>query len=193
MTVANPLLILGISGSLRRASYNTALLRAAVELMPPGMTLEVFDLAPLPMFNQDAERPFPKPVAEFRARVAQADALLIATPEYNSSISGVLKNAIDWASRPPQQPLKGKPVAIMGASTGNFGTVRAQLHLRQILTHVGALPLGKPEVLVARAEQAFDAAGNLTEATARGLLQELLVALGQWIALVAPPGGPRPM
>jgi len=134
------------------------------------MTVESFDLAPLPMFNQDAEKPFPEAVAEFRARVAQADALLIATPEYNSSVSGALKNAIDWASRSPQQPRNGKPVAIMGASTGNFGTLRAQLHLRQILTHVGALPLGKPEVLVARAEQAFDAEGRLVDTAARGFL-----------------------
>ena len=104
-------------------------------------------------------------MVEFRAPCGlQADALLIATPEYNSSVSGALKNGIDWASRSPQQPLNGKPVAIMGASTGNFGTLRAQLHLRQILTHVGALPLGKPEVLVARAEQAFDPVGNLTDA-----------------------------
>ena len=110
-----------------------------------------------------------------------ADALLIATPEYNSSISGALKNALDWASRPPQQPLNGKPVAIMGASTGNFGTVRAQLHLRQVLTHVGALPLGKPEVLVARAEQVFDQEGRLTDPAARGFLESLLGALARWI------------
>jgi chromate reductase, NAD(P)H dehydrogenase (quinone) len=159
MTASDPLQVLGISGSLRKASYNTALLRAAAELMPAGMKLETFDLLPLPMFNQDSEKPFPGVVAEFRARVAQADALLIATPQYNSSVSGALKNAIDWASRSPQQPLNGKPVAIMGASTGNFGTLRTQLHLRQILTHVGALPLGKPEVLVARAEQVFDPVG----------------------------------
>jgi chromate reductase len=125
-------------------------------------------------------------VADYRTRLAQADALLIATPEYNSSISGALKNAIDWASRSPQQPVNGKPVAIMGASTGNFGTVRAQLHLRQILTHVGALPLGKPEVLVARAEQAFDADGNLVDPAARGFLRDLLVALGRWIERMLP-------
>ena len=180
MTTSSSLHVLGISGSLRKASYNTALLQAAAELMPPGMTLEVFDLAPLPLFNQDTEKPFPEAVVEFRTRLAQADALLIATPEYNSSLSGALKNAIDWASRPPKPPLNGKPVAIMGASTGNFGTVRGQLHLRQVLTHVGALPLGKPEVLVARAEQAFDAEGRLVEAAARGFLQDLLAALARW-------------
>ncbi len=186
MTIPNSLHVLGISGSLRRASYNTALLRTAAELMPPGMRLETFDLSPLPMFNQDIEKPFPPIVAEFRSRIAQADALLIATPEYNSSVSGALKNAIDWASRPPKPPLTGKPVAIMGASTGNFGTLRAQLHLRQILTHVGALPLGKPEVLVARAEQAFDAEGKLIDPAARGFVQDLLVALARWTRQVSP-------
>lgn len=186
MMASNTLHVLGISGSLRRGSYNTALLRAAGEMMPSGMRLEIFDLSPLPMFNPDTEKPFPGIVETFRSRLAQADAVLIATPEYNSSISGALKNALDWASRPPHQPLNGKPVAIMGASTGNFGTVRAQLHLRQILTHLGALPLGKPEVLVARAEQAFDAHGNLTDATACGFLRDLLVALEKWIRLVSP-------
>jgi chromate reductase, NAD(P)H dehydrogenase (quinone) len=124
-------------------------------------------------------------VVELRTCLAQVDALLIATPEYHSSISGALKNAIDWASRPPKQPLAGKPVAIMGASTGNFGTVRAQLHLRQVLTHVGALPLGKPEVLVAHAEQAFDAEGRLVDAAARGFLQDLLAALAGWTQRVS--------
>lgn len=176
--------ILGISGSLRQASYNTALLRAAEELMPTNMDMEIFDLSPLPMFSQELENPFPDSVVHFRARLAQADAVLIATPEYNASISGVLKNAIDWASRPPQNPLNGKPVAIMGASKGNFGTLRAQLHLRQILTHVGALPLGKPEVLVARAKQVFNAEGKLVDPATAGYLQDLLTALASWIQLV---------
>jgi chromate reductase len=186
MTIAKPLLVLGISGSLRKASYNTALLHAAFDLMPPGMTLEIFDLSQLPMFNQDFEKPFPEAVVAFRDKIAQSDALLIATPEYNSSITGTLKNALDWASRSPQLPLQGKPAAIMGASTGNFGTLRAQLHLRQILTHVGALPLGKPEVLVARAEQAFDADRKLVDASARGFLRDLLVALAKWSVRVSP-------
>lgn len=176
--------VLGVSGSLRRGSYNTALLRAADEMLPAGMRLEVFDLSPLPMFNQDTEVPLPGPAATFRARLAQADALLIATPEYNASISAVLKNAIDWASRGPGSPLVGKPVAIMGASTGNFGTVRAQAHLRQVLTHTGALPLGKPEVLVARAEQAFDSEGRLIDEAARAFLRDLLAALLHWVRRV---------
>ncbi len=187
MTILKPFLIVGFSGSLRKSSYNSALLHAAAELLPPGVTLEIIDLAPLPMFNQDFEKPFPEAVNAFRSQLAQADALLIASPEYNSSITGALKNALDWASRSPQPPLQGKPVAIMGASTGNFGTLRAQLHLRQILTHVGALPLGKPEVLVARAEQAFDADGKLVDTAARGFLRDLLLALAKWSERVSPP------
>ena len=186
MTSLTTLNVLGISGSLRRNSYNSALLQAAEELMPPGMTLEIFDLAPLPMFNPDSEKPFPEVVLDFRTRLAQADAVLIATPEYNSSISAALKNAIDWASRSPNAPLNGKPVAVMGASTGNFGTLRAQLHLRQILTHVGALPLGKPEVLVGRAEQAFDADWYLVDKLARGFLRDMLAALAEWTERVSP-------
>lgn len=185
MTTSTPLHILGISGSLRKKSYNTALLRAAADLLPPSMTLEIFDLVSLPIFHPDFEKPFPEPVTAFRAKLAQADALLIATPEYNSSISGALKNALDWASRPPDQPLNHKPVAIMGASTGNFGTVRAQLQLRQVLTHVGALPLSKPEVLVARAEQSFDAEGHLIDPNACGFLHDLLIALARWVQQVS--------
>ena len=187
MTTYNPMQVLGISGSLRRDSYNTALLRAAAELMQPEMTLELFDLAVLPMFNQDSEKPFPDAVVELRTKLAQADALLIATPEYNSSISGALKNAIDWASRSPKQPLNGKPTAIIGVSTGNFGTLRAQLHLRQILTHVGALTLGKPEVLVGRAEQVFDAQGHLIDPTTCGFLRDLLTTLVEWTLRVSQP------
>jgi chromate reductase len=152
--------------------------------MRTNMSMEIFGLSPLPMFSQELENPFPESVVHFRARLAQADAVLIATPEYNASISGVLKNAIDWASRPPQNPLNGKPVAIIGASKGNFGTLRAQLHLRQILTLVGALPLGKPEVLVARAEQIFNAEGKLVDPATGGYLQDLLTALASWIQLV---------
>ncbi len=184
MDITKPLSVLGISGSLRKASHNTALLHAASDLMPAGMMLDIFDLSPLPIFNQDFEKPFPE---AFRQKLAEADAVLIAVPEYNSSITGALKNALDWASRSPQPPLLGKPVAIMGASTGNFGTLRAQLHLRQILTHVGALPLGKPEVLVARAEKAFDADGKLVDETARGFLRDLLVALAKWSRVVSTP------
>lgn len=181
MSNNQPVKILGLSGSLRKASYNTSLLKSASELMPEGMNLHIFDLTPLPMFNPDFEKPFPESVAELRRQIAEADAVLIATPEYNSSVSSTLKNAIDWASRPPNKPLEGKPVAIIGVTTGNFGTVRAQLQLRQILTHVGALLMAKPEVLISRAEQVFDSDGLLTDETARGFLRDFIGALSQWV------------
>lgn len=177
--------ILGISGSLRAGSYNTALLRTAAELLPPDMTIEIVDLAGMPVFNVDQEKPFPEAVNQLRDRIAAADAVLIATPEYNSSISGALKNALDWASRQPQPPLAGKPVAVIGASTGLFGTARAQVQLRQVLTHLGALVLPKPEVMVAKAEEAFDENGNLISESARGFLKELLARLGAWTRRVA--------
>jgi chromate reductase len=180
MHTNSPLRVLGITGSLRAASFNTALLSAAAELLPPEMTLEIIDLADLPMFNVDTEKPFPESVAQFREKIAIADAVLISTPEYNTSISGVLKNALEWASRAPQPPFTNKPVAIMGASTGVFGTARAQIVLRQVLTHIGALVLPKPEVMVAKAQDAFDEQGNLVNETTRGFLKDLLVALADW-------------
>jgi len=173
--------VLGISGSLRRGSYNTGLLRAASELLPEGMTLQTFDLSSIPLYNDDVRAlGYPKPVQEFRDRIAAADALLIATPEYNYSIPGVLKNAIDWASRPPDPPLDAKPVAMMGASTGNFGTVRAQMHLRQVCVYCDMFLLNRPEVLVMRAQEKFDANGRLVDETTRGFVRDLLVALADW-------------
>jgi chromate reductase len=177
----DPIRILGFSGSLRKGSYNTALLRAAGELLPDGATLETFDLSPIPMYNDDVRaKGFPESIGIFRDRIAAADALLIATPEYNYSIPGVLKNALDWASRPPDQPLFGKPVAVMGASTGNFGTVRAQMHLRQVFVTTNMLPINKPEVLVAQAKDKFDSESRLTDETTRGFVRELLEALVAW-------------
>jgi len=173
--------VLGISGSLRKSSYNTALLTAASELLPEDMTLETCDLSPIPLYNEDVRSlGYPKAVKEFRDRIAASDALLIATPEYNYSIPGVLKNAIDWASRPPDYPLDGKPAAIMGASTGSFGTVRAQMHLRHVCVGCNMLPLNDPEVLMMRAQEKFDARGRLTDETTRGLVRDLLVALSDW-------------
>lgn len=180
MTQEPPIHILGVSGSLREASYNTSLLLAAAELLPQDMTLEIIDLADLPMFDVDMEKPLPDAVAWFRQKVARADAVLISTPEYNSSISGVLKNALDWGSRAPEPPFSGKPVAIMGASTGIFGTARAQVQLRQVLTHLGALVLSKPEVMVPKAQEVFDENGRLTNETTRGFLKDLLRALADW-------------
>jgi chromate reductase len=173
--------VLGFSGSLRKGSYNTGLLRAAAELLPTGMTLETFDLAPLPLFNEDVlAAGAPQPVQQFKARIATADALLIATPEYNYSIPGVLKNAIDWASRPlADSPLNGKPLAIMGAG-GMYGTVRAQIHLRQVAVFTNMLPLNKPEVMIQRARDKFDANGNLTDEHSREQIRALLEALAAW-------------
>ena len=179
--MASPVHILGFSGSLRRGSFNTALLRAAFQLLPPDATLETFDLAPIPLYNADVEAAgFPEPVVRFKQRITAADALLIATPEYNYSISGVLKNAIDWASRPPKDsPLSGKPVAFMGAG-GLLGTARAQYHLRQVCVFTNMLPVNRPEVFVMRASEKFDAEGNLTDEMYRELIRALLVSLADW-------------
>lgn len=173
--------VLGISGSLRKGSYNTALLQEAKKLLPEHMTLEIFDISQIPMYNEDVrEQGFPKPVQQLRDRIMAADALLIATPEYNYNIPGVLKNAFDWASRPPNPPLNDKPVAIMGATTGMFGTVRAQLALRQVFVFANMHPLNKPEVLVTMAKEKFDANGNLTDKTTRDFIRQLLENLYNW-------------
>jgi chromate reductase len=173
--------VLGIAGSLRRKSYNKELLAAAGRLMPEGMTLEVFDLAPIPLYNEDVrEQGFPPAVEELRKKIAAADAVLIAMPEYNFSIAGVLKNAIDWASRPPEQPFRDKPVAIMGATTGVWGTIRGQYHLRQVLGCLDAHILHKPEIMVAQVNTKVDAEGRLVDQTALDLLKTQMAALKAW-------------
>ncbi len=173
--------VLGISGSLRRASYNTGLLRAASELLPDGMTLEIYDLSSIPLYNQDiADIAFPEPVKHFKERIRAADALLIATPEYNYSVTGVLKNAIDWASRPPQENAwNDKPLAIVGAG-GLGGTARAQLALRHIAVFVNMHVVNKPELRVVRSWEKFDKEGNLTDEAVRKELRALLEALAAW-------------
>jgi len=172
--------VLGISGSLRKSSFNTALLRIADELKPAGMTIQVADIAAIPLYNEDVRaQGFPAPVEALRQQIKAADALLIACPEYNYSMSGVLKNAIDWASRPPEQPFAGKPLAIMGAAAGMAGSARAQYHLRQACVFLDMHPLNKPEVLIGAAQSKFDAQGNLTDETARGLIRDLLAALAK--------------
>ncbi len=171
--------ILGISGSLRRDSHNTGLLRAAARALPPGAELVRFDgLAELPPFDEDADvTPGPAPVERLRAAIAEADAVLISTPEYNASVPGVLKNAIDWASRPfPDNSLRGKPVAVVGASTGLFGAVWAQAELRKVLHHTGA-DVVDAELPVGMADYAFDADGDLADPELRQRLQELVEAL----------------
>ena len=175
--------ILAISGSLRKASYNTLALRAAAELAPEGVEVTLFEgMREIPLYDDDirAGSGFPAPVAAFRAAIKAADALLIASPEYNFSVSGVLKNAIDWASRAPDQSFDGKPVAVMGAATGLYGTARSQYDLRKILAGLNAHLLNKPEVLIAGAAAKFDAEGRLTDETARGLIAQQVAALRDW-------------
>ena len=173
--------VLGFSGSLRKGSFNAAVLRAAVELTPVDMRLETFDLHGMPLYDGDVEAAgLPDTVRRFRERIGAADALLIVTPEYNYSMAGVLKNAIDWASRPPDQPFRGKPVAIAGASMGGFGTARAQYHLRQTCVYLEMIPLNKPEVFVSAAHQKVDAEGRLTDEPSRAAIRALLEALAAW-------------
>ena len=174
--------VLGIAGSLRVGSFNRALLRAAQELAPEGMEIRAFDIAPIPLYNGDVEaRGDPEPVAALKAAIRESDALLVVTPEYNYGVPGVLKNAIDWASRPPDKtPLRGKPAAIMGASPGAHATVRAQLQLRQAFVFTQTLALPAPEVLVARAHEKVDKEGRLTDEATRGLVRKLLEALRDW-------------
>ena len=176
--------VLGLSGSLRRASLNTAALRAAAELVPAGMEVETYDgLAAIPPYDDDVrQQGFPPPVADLRARIKAADALLIVTPEYNYSVPGVLKNAIDWASRPPEQPFDGKPIAIMGASPGALGTARAQYHLRQMFVFLNGMVLNRPEVMIGQANTRFDAEGRLTDEKTREFVGALLLSLKDWTA-----------
>jgi chromate reductase len=173
--------VLGISGSLRKGSYNTMALKAAQKLAPPGMTIERFDLRPIPIYDDDVRAAgFPEPVQAFRRAIAEADAVLFVSPEYNFSIPGVLKNAIDWASRPPDQPFNEKPVAMMGCSPGPVGTTRMQYHLRQVMVFLNAFPLNKPEVAIGNMAQRIDAAGNITDETTAGFVRQLLEALAAW-------------
>jgi len=176
-----PVRILGMSGSLRKASYNSAALRAAASLVPEGASLEIFDLAPIPLYNDDVRAAgYPPVVQDFRSKIEAADAILFVTPEYNYSMSGVLKNAIDWASRPPGPPLTRKAAGIMGATMGLWGTARAQYHLRQCCVFLDLWPINKPEVLIAQAQTKFNDKGELTDETTKKLIQDHLVNLVAW-------------
>jgi len=176
-----PVNILGFAGSLRKSSYNKSLLRAAAELVPKGATLEIFDLEGIPPFNQDLESAMPERVKKFKSKIKSADAILIVTPEHNYSIPGVLKNAIDWASRPyGDNSFEGKPVAVMSASTGMLGGARAQYHLRQVFVFLDMHPVNKPEVLVTSANQKFDPDGRLTDEKTKELTKNLLDTLVAW-------------
>jgi chromate reductase, NAD(P)H dehydrogenase (quinone) len=173
--------ILGIAGSIRRESYNRAALRAATQLLPDGAILEVFELDGIPGFNQDEEQSPPAKITELKKRIREADAILIVTPEYNYSIPGVLKNAIDWASRPyGDSAWNGKPAAIMGASVGTIGTARAQYHLRQMMVFLNMFPINQPEVMIGNASERFDAEGNLTDDATKEFIRQLIQNLVEW-------------
>ena len=173
--------ILGIAGSLRHESYNRAALRAATELVPEGTSIEIFELDGIPGFNQDEEQNPPAKVVELKRRIREADAILIVTPEYNYSVPGVLKNAIDWASRPyGDSAWNGKPAAIMGASIGAIGTARAQYHLRQMFVFLNMFPINQPEVMIGNASKRFDAEGNLTDDKTKDFIRQLLQSLVNW-------------
>ena len=174
--------IFAICGSLRKESFNRKTLQAAVELAPKSMTIDIYDrLGEIPPYNEDVhEKGNPPVVQDLRDRIKRADALLFVTPEYNFSIPGVLKNAIDWASRPPEQPFNGKPAAIMGASPSMLGTGRAQYHLRQMFVFLNIYPVNQPEVIITFAQQKFDADGKLTDEATRKFMGQLLVNLEGW-------------
>ena len=182
MSEAGTVRILGIAGSLRRGSFNVATLRTAQELAPSGVTIDIFDIAPIPLYNEDVrQQGFPAPVEDLRARIKSADGLLIVTPEYNYSIPGVLKNAIDWASRPPDQPFDGKPIGVMGASAGTHGTSRAQYHLRQCFVFLNGVVMNRPEVMIPAAQNKFDADGKLTDQATRDFVVAHLAAFKAWV------------
>jgi chromate reductase, NAD(P)H dehydrogenase (quinone) len=173
--------ILGFAGSLRKESFNKALLRAALKLLPEDANLEIFDLEGIPPFNQDLENNLPERVRIFKEKIKVADAILIATPEHNFSIPGVLKNAIDWASRPyGNNSFEGKPVAIMSASGGMIGGSRAQYHLRQTFVFLNMFPINRPEVIVPFAGEKIDTNGNLTDEKTKEKIKELLKSLVVW-------------
>jgi chromate reductase len=182
----SPLTILGIAGSLRQGSYNRLTLRAAEQLLPDGAKIETFDLHSIPLFNQDEEKSPPASVTEFKQRIRAADAILIVTPEYNYGIPGVLKNAIDWASRPyGDNAWNDKPVALMGATPGLLGTARAQILMRPLLSYLNMHTVNQPEVMIAKAHEKFDSQGNLTDDLSKKLMTQLLQNLVDWTKRLA--------
>jgi chromate reductase len=173
--------IVALSGSLRRMSYNLAALHVAQNEAPEGASITIADISDIPLYNQDVQEiAFPPVVLELVAQIAAADAVLIATPEYNYSIPGVLKNAIDWVSRIPDQPFKDKAVAIMGASMGAAGTARAQYDLRKVFVFLDAHVLNQPEIMIGAAHTRFDANGDLTDEKTRDLIRKQIAALHSW-------------
>lgn len=181
--MTRPYKVAGISGSLREGSYNTATLRAAQELAPESLDIGIVTLEDVPLFNQDVEAiGWPDRVQELRERLQAADAVIFASPEYNYSITGVLKNAIDWLSRPEgDAPLNGKPAAIIGATPAFVGTARGQAHLRQIVFYNAMPLLPTAEVLIARAGERFDEEGRLTDEKTRAVLADMLEKFAAWV------------
>ncbi len=181
--MSDPVHDLGIEGSLRKGSLNRALLRAAIKRAPAGMTLSAFDLDEVPLYNGDVEATGDPPgVAALKQAIAAADGVLFVTPEYNHGVPGVMKNAVDWASRPARAaPLGGKPVGIIGASPGQVGTARGQSQLRQAFEFTNSFCLPQPEILVFRAHEKFDAAGELTDEKTAEYLVKYLEALRDWV------------
>ncbi|MCL5090113.1 MAG: NAD(P)H-dependent oxidoreductase [Candidatus Marsarchaeota archaeon] len=178
--MANKIKILGIHGSLRKDSYNKIVLKTAMALLPENAEMEIFELDKIPIFNQDLENNPPEIVANFKKKIREADAILIATPEYNYSVPGVLKNAIDWASRPyPDNSWDGKPVAVMSASEGLLGGARAQYHLRQIFVYLNMHPINKPEVIIQNVKEKIYE-GKLEDKHSIEKIRELLNALVDW-------------
>ena len=174
--------VLAIVGSLRRGSYNRMLWETAVDVAPESMVFTEADIRSLPLYDDDVrlEQGYPEPARRLRAAINAADGVLIVSPEYNHAVPGVLQNAIDWASRPPDQPFKGKPVAIMGASTGRMGTVRMQHGLRATLDSLEAHTLLKPEVMIGSARDCFDET-CLVDEKARELVGRLMTAFRSWV------------
>lgn len=190
-----PLRVLGVAGSLRAGSFNRALLRAARELAPDGLRIDPFDLDGVPLYNGDLDRDGVRPeaVERFKAAIAEADGVLIATPEYNYGIPGLLKNAIDWASRPAlRSPLAGKPVAGVGAAPGVIGTARGQEHLKLVLLATQSLVMPHPGVVVNRAAEKFDDTGRLTDEETRAFLRDFLGAFRDFVRRVGTPAPPVP-
>src|SRR5919112_1730748 len=185
---SNGFKILGLAGSLRRASLHRGLIRAAKELAPEGVTVECYDeLDKIPFFNQDVENEGdPAPVRELKEKIREVDAVLIATPEYDYAIPGVLSNALDWALRSPS-PLRHKPVGIVGASPGNTGTARGQMVLRQILLHAPVYTMPEPQMLIPKARQRFDQSGDLTDEETRERMRRFLAALVKWTKRMGQP------
>jgi chromate reductase, NAD(P)H dehydrogenase (quinone) len=183
-----PFRILAIAGSLRQGFYNRGLLRAASELAPDWVEMQFFDIGTLPFFNQDVEASGdPEAVRRFKNAISLANAVLIATPEYNGGVPGVLSNAIDWASRPPgQSVLRNKPVAVMGAVLGRSGSANPQAALRGVLSRIGAVVVPDPQILVPHASRLFDEQVNLRDEDIREEIRQLVEAVARWCRRVQP-------